>query len=167
MTSEISIRPARPDEAGALTALCVRSKAHWGYDAAFMARAMSELTVKPGWIAEGLVLVAEVGGAPAGVAGIVDEGDGCFDVSVFFVDPDCMGAGLGRVLFDAMCDLARTKGAKRLTILSDPNAEPFYRRMGAVRIGEERSSSATGRILPLLALDLWACFPAVVDGSKR
>lgn len=154
MTHEVTIRLARPDEVEALTALCVRSKAHWGYDAAFMAKAMGELTVDPHWIADGLVLVAETDGAPAGVAGIVYEGDGCFDVSVFFVDPDQMGGGVGRMLFDAICDLARTKGAKRLTILSDPNAEPFYRRMGAVRIGEEKTSSATGRILPLLALEL-------------
>jgi hypothetical protein len=33
----LSIRPARPDEAEALTALFYRSKAHWGYDDDFMA----------------------------------------------------------------------------------------------------------------------------------
>jgi GNAT superfamily N-acetyltransferase len=144
------IRPARLEEAGALTALCVRSKAHWGYDDAFMAKAMSELTVRPEWIADGLVLVAETGGTVAGVAGITDEGAGTFDVSVFFVDPDRMGDGIGRRLFGAICDLARASGARRLTILSDPNAERFYRCMGAKRIGEERSSSETGRVLPLL-----------------
>jgi GNAT superfamily N-acetyltransferase len=154
LSLKTTIRPARPGEAEALTALCVRSKAHWGYDAAFMAKAMSELTVRPDWIADGLVLVAETGGAAAGVAGITDEGAGMFDVSVFFIDPGRMGAGVGRVLFGAICDLARAKGAARLTVLSDPNAEPFYRRMGAVRIGEERSSSKTGRILPLLAYAL-------------
>lgn len=150
MTPGTTIRPARPGETEALTALCVRSKAHWGYDATFMAKAMSELTILPGWIADGLVLVAEIGDATAGVAGITDEGAGTFDVSVFFVDPDQMGEGIGRTLFDALCDLARAKGATRLAILSDPNAEPFYRRMGAKRIGEERSSSETGRVLPLL-----------------
>lgn len=154
MTPATNIRPARLDEAKALTALCVRSKAHWGYDAAFMAKAMSELTIQPDWIADELVLVAETGGTQTGVAGITDEGAGTFDVSAFFVDPVQMGQGIGRTLFGAICDLARAKGARRLTILSDPNAEPFYRRMGAVRIGEERSSSKTGRILPLLAYAL-------------
>ena len=33
----MTIRRARPDEADALTALATRAKAHWGYDAEFMA----------------------------------------------------------------------------------------------------------------------------------
>ena len=34
----IVLRPADPSEAALLTDLCLRSKAVWGYDAAFMAR---------------------------------------------------------------------------------------------------------------------------------
>lgn len=153
MTTRFTIRPARLGEAGVLTDLCVRSKAYWGYDDAFMARAMSELTVDPDWIADGLVLVAEHGALPAGVAAIADGGDDVWEIALFFVDPGHMGKGVGAALFAALRTLARDRGARRLTILSDPNAEAFYRRMGAVRIGEERSSSATGRLLPLLALD--------------
>jgi len=153
LTPPFTIRPARLGEAGVLTDLCVRSKAHWGYDDAFMARAMSELTVDPDWIADGLVLVAEHEALPAGVAAIADEGDDVWEIAVFFVDPGHMGKGIGAALFAALMTLARDRGARRLTILSDPNAEAFYTRMGAVRIGEERSSSATGRLLPLLVLD--------------
>ena len=32
----VQVRSAEPGESQSLTALCVRSKAHWGYDAAFM-----------------------------------------------------------------------------------------------------------------------------------
>ena len=39
------VRPARAGEAAALTALCVRSKAHWGYDATFMRLCQASLTV--------------------------------------------------------------------------------------------------------------------------
>jgi hypothetical protein len=44
------IRPARPSEAHALTALVLRSKAHWGYDAGFMAQVRPVLTVTPDMI---------------------------------------------------------------------------------------------------------------------
>ena len=39
------VRPARPDEAEALTALVLRSKAHWGYDEAFTAACRDEHAV--------------------------------------------------------------------------------------------------------------------------
>jgi hypothetical protein len=41
----VRIRPARPDEAGAISALALRSKGHWGYDAAFLAACRENLTI--------------------------------------------------------------------------------------------------------------------------
>src|ERR1019366_8328107 len=41
------IRQARPDEAGLLTEVAMRLKAHWGYDAAFMANVRADLEVVP------------------------------------------------------------------------------------------------------------------------
>jgi hypothetical protein len=55
------IRPARAGEAEALTALCVRSKAHWGYDAAFMRLCVPPLTMSEHSIAEDRVPVASGG----------------------------------------------------------------------------------------------------------
>src|SRR3979490_3370344 len=54
----ILIRKAEPGEAESLTALCVRSKVHWGYDAEFMRLCMAALTVSEASIAAGRVLVA-------------------------------------------------------------------------------------------------------------
>src|SRR5450759_2058314 len=48
-----------PREATALTALCARSKAHWGYDADFMRLSATALTIPPTMIEAGHVLVAE------------------------------------------------------------------------------------------------------------
>jgi hypothetical protein len=45
--------------------------------------------------------------------------------------------------------MARDSGFEALLIEADPQAESFYLRMGAVRIGDT-VSSATGRTLPLL-----------------
>ena len=42
-----------------MTALCIRSKAHWGYDAQFMRQAETALTVSKAMIDAGGVLVAE------------------------------------------------------------------------------------------------------------
>jgi hypothetical protein len=57
--SNVLVRLARPEEAAALTALCIRSKAHWGYDSEFMRQSAIALTITPSMIEEGRVLVAE------------------------------------------------------------------------------------------------------------
>src|SRR5258707_7345169 len=55
----ITIRPARPDEFETLSALAKRSKAYWGYDAAFMRLSEASLTIAPALIATRRVRVAE------------------------------------------------------------------------------------------------------------
>jgi GNAT superfamily N-acetyltransferase len=63
-----------------------------------------------------------------------------------------MGRGVGRALLDAALALARTGGFRALGIHADPNAEAFYLRHGATRIGVVASGSIPGRALPLLRL---------------
>lgn len=153
---EITIRAARPEEAAELAALCRRSKAHWGYDAQFLRRCAASLTVSPASIDKGHVLAAQDGrGAVLGVASIAaldDPGD--FDLPHLFVEPAAIQGGIGRLLFRAIARLAKRTGARRLVILSDPFAAPFYERMGARTIGDAPSDSIPGRRLPLLHYEL-------------
>lgn len=146
------VRAARACEAEALSALCRRSKAHWGYDAAFLRMSEAALTISRAMMENGDVLVAEdANGALAGVASIAPlDTPGEFDLVHFFVEPASFGAGVGRMLFAAAAQLAKAKGARCLMILSDPNAEAFYVRMGAVKTGDAPSDAIPGRLLPLL-----------------
>ena len=52
------VRSAKAGESQNLAALCVRSKAHWGYDAAFMKLSEAALVVNEDDIRAGRVLVA-------------------------------------------------------------------------------------------------------------
>lgn len=146
----ITIRPARLDEAPALTELCKRSKAHWGYDAGFMALSEASLTIRPAQITAGRVLVADRDGQPIAVASLNPLGAGTIDLQHLFVEPDEIDHGIGRSLFLAACDLARELGGTLLSILSDPYAEAFYKQMGARRIGDAPSDAVPDRMLPLL-----------------
>jgi GNAT superfamily N-acetyltransferase len=150
VASDVSIRAARPGEAEALTALSVRSKAHWGYDAAFMKMSQASLTVSDADIASGRVLVAERQSLLFGVAKVEPDGE----LGMLFVDPLALSRGVGRVLFDAAVVLARRLGAKRMAILADPNAAPFYERMGARFVSHAPSDAVPGRTLPLYEYDL-------------
>ena len=150
----MTVRPARTEEAAALSALCKRAKAHWGYDAEFMALSDASLTITPSLIETGRVLVAENGGQIVGMASLEPLEDSAFDLLHMFVEPSAIGTGVGRVLFGDIATLARNLGALRLSILADPHAEAFYLLMGAQRIGDAPSDAIPGRFLPLLTFDL-------------
>ena len=128
----MTIRPARAGEEAELTELAIRSKGHWGHDAAFLERARPELTVRPEHLRRWIVRVAERDGAVVGFAAVGLEPA---ELEMLFVDPAAIGTGLGRALL----------------IESDPDAEPFYRAHGAEPAGT-RTSSSTGRELPLLRI---------------
>jgi GNAT superfamily N-acetyltransferase len=70
-----------------------------------------------------------------------------------WVDPAHLGAGLGAHLLRHATDVVRSLGGTSLAIASDPNAEGFYRRMGARRVGSV-PSTPTGRELPLLVIEI-------------
>jgi GNAT superfamily N-acetyltransferase len=149
----IRIRPAIAAEIDALTAICHRSKAHWGYDRRFMRLSREALTVRPERVETGDVLVAELDNVAAGVASIGPDEDG-FEIELFFVDPPAMGHGVGVRLFRALIRHAKKRGIAALSILSDPNAASFYKKMGALQVGTAPSDAVPGRTLPLLRITI-------------
>jgi predicted N-acetyltransferase YhbS len=150
------IRLARIDEAPGLSELCVRSKGSWGYDEAFMALARVVLQVNPEQIAAGDVWVAT--GADGEVAGMValgpSEQPDTLDLDKLFVEPQRIRSGVGRLLIGQAIAEARRRGARRLTILSDPYAAGFYERSGARLIGQAPSDAIPGRSVPLYEIKL-------------
>lgn len=150
----VSLRPGRPGEASALSALALRSKGYWGYDAAFLEACRDDLSLTDSEASESVV--AEVDGEVAGLAllaSVPDRTDrGRLDM--LFVEPSRMGSGVGgRLLAEAMVEASR-RGWRTLLIDSDPGAEPFYLHHGARRVGDVASSVFPGRCLPLLELEI-------------
>ncbi|HEY7083287.1 MAG TPA: GNAT family N-acetyltransferase [Hyphomicrobiaceae bacterium] len=145
------IRLAVPGEAELLSGLCMRSKAHWGYDAQFLERASRSLQIDPAAIEAGRVFVAnEAGGGVLGVADCCALPEpATFDLLHLFIEPSWLRRGVGRALFEAVCAWCVAQGGRRLLIQSDPNAALFYQRLGARPIGETPSDAVPERMLPL------------------
>ena len=156
------LRPASVGEAEALSALALRSKAHWGYDEDFIDACREELTVRAADIGPHRLTVAvtETTNRILGFYGLVGTTDADAELSALFVEPDAMGAGVGRLLFDGAVDAARKAGLGQLRIEADPFAAAFYDHMGAVRTGSTPSHSIAGRELPLYTVDLSASTPS-------
>ena len=94
----MTIRPAHPDEAGLLTSIALWSKAHWGYDTAFMQACVPALTLTPAHIQAEPFFVLEEDGLVLGFGGLRVEGDEA-ELTNLFVDPDAIGRGYGRRLW--------------------------------------------------------------------
>jgi GNAT superfamily N-acetyltransferase len=150
---DVLIRPARAAEAGILTDLALRSKAHWGYDAQFLEACRDELTVAANEVTRRRAMVADRDGHIVGFTTL--EGEPPTGVlGLMFVDPQAIGQGIGRLLFEHTIATGRDLGFTQLTIDADPNAEPFYRAMGAVRIGNVPSGSIADRVLPQMIITI-------------
>lgn len=156
----VAIRRAEPTEADelapVLTALCRRSKASWGYPTELLARWADDLRIDPDDITRDVVLVARTPDEAIGGFARVSARDDHTQLQDLWVEPACFGTGVGRALWDAAIGVARTLPFDELRLAADPNAEGFYERMGARRIGFAPSEVVNGRSLPLMGFDLRA-----------
>lgn len=150
-----TIRRATADEASALTGIAHAAKRHWGYPEAWIARWRDALTITPAYVRSHIVFVAvDVGDLPRGFYALAIDGAGA-TLDHLWIEPEWMGRGLGRALLSHALKTARTEGAARLEIDSDPYAEEFYLRMGARRVGEVRADvDDVRRVLPRMEIAL-------------
>jgi GNAT superfamily N-acetyltransferase len=143
----IVMRPARAEEADALSGLALRSKAQWGYDAQFLEACRPDLTLRPDEISARRAVVAEESGHLVGfytLDGVPPEGE----LGNLWIEPAHMRRGIGRLLWNHAMATARSIGLTAVLIDADPHAEGFYTAMGAERIGTVPSTAVAGRLLP-------------------
>ena len=149
----IQLRDACKSELPSLSELCLRSKAVWGYDDAFMTACRAELTLHPEELRSTSLQLAVRDSTVVGLTQVkVTDTDA--DLLKLFVEPALLRSGVGRLLFEWATARARGLGAVRMMIEADPGAVPFYERMGARHAGFAPSQSILGRMLPCMQMDL-------------
>ena len=150
------LRRAGPGDAEALSSLAFRSKASWGYDIEFMKRCRDELTYTGDDIdaARFRFQVCEFEGEIAGFYALemLSETEG--ELEGLFVRPEHLRKGIGKLLIDHLRSEARLLGIRTITIQGDPNAEDFYRSIGARPAGYRESASIPGRFLPVFKMTI-------------
>jgi N-acetylglutamate synthase-like GNAT family acetyltransferase len=150
---EITIRRARPDEAGVLTEVAHAAKRHWGYPENWIEHWKEDLTITPEFVAANEVYVAKINDEVAGCCALV-TGEPA-ELEHMWIRPTHMGAGIGKALFQHVKNRAKELNLPELELSADPNAEGFYERMGARRVGEVRSEiEGQPRVLPRMTVDV-------------
>ena len=91
-------------------------------------------------IARGGCLIAEDADGVLLGYGVIDRAGN--EIDALFVDPDCGGRGIGRLLMDALVALADP--ARPLVLSASLNAVPFYQRCGFQALREETYPHPSG-----------------------
>lgn len=151
---DIQIRRARADEADVLTEIAHAAKRHWHYPENWIQHWKEDLTITHDFIANHEVYVALIDEELAGCCALVVNGS-VAELEHMWVKPDYMGSGVGRSLFLKIRERAADLNLPIVELTADPNAETFYERMGATRVGDVRSETeGQPRILPRMSIDL-------------
>lgn len=147
------IRRALINEANTLTELALASKRHWGYPENWMKHWQADLTISPDYLTNNDVFVAEKNGNIVGFYALTTRGHRA-ELDHLWVSPAHLGTGVGKALFVHAMRSAKGQNLSEVEILSDPNAEGFYQKMGAYRSGESLSEvDGEPRVLPRLTID--------------
>ncbi len=141
------MRAARRGDLEEASALCIRSKASWGYDDQMLARMTGELSLTLKNLDTDDTQLAFKDGAMIGVAQVAEE-SGETHLMKLFISQHAFRTGLGRALYAWALNAARARGVSEMVIHSDPGAAAFYEAMGALPAGEAPSGSIPGRNLP-------------------
>jgi GNAT superfamily N-acetyltransferase len=146
----MQIARAKPEDAATLTQIANASKRHWNYPEHWIEGWRDILTMKPDCIAANIAYCAIEDRSAIGFYVLTREEDG-LHLDHLWVLPAAMHRGIGRALFEHAITQARNLGFQSIKIEADPNAEGFYQRMGAKRIGTRVNEiDRQTRELPLL-----------------
>ena len=145
---------ATPENADTLTQIAHAAKRHWGYPESWIAAWRDVLTMRPEFVAANIAFIAIEEQRAVGFYVLTTEDDG-IHLDHLWVIPGAMRGGIGRALFEHAAAEARSLGFDSIKIEADPNAEEFYKRMGAIRIGASINHvEGEQRALPLLEFPL-------------
>lgn len=154
MTAAVfQIRRASRDETEALSQIAFTAKRYWGYPEHWMEFWRELFVIAPEFIANNDVFVAEMEGEIVGFYGLI-IGEKKAELEHLWIKPEHIGKGVGKELFFHAMQRAAGQGLEQVEISSDPNAEGFYKKLGAVRTGESISEiEGQQRIIPRLQVD--------------
>lgn len=149
----MEILRAKPEDAAALSEIAFAAKRHWGYPERWIQGWTDILTIRPEFIAGNETYAAYVDEQAVGFYTLARQLNR-MSLEHLWVLPKYMGKGFGRALFNHAVERAHALGFESIVIESDPNAEGFYKRMGARPVGANVSElDDERRVLPVLIMN--------------
>lgn len=148
---DIEIYKAEPEDCERLKEIALASKGYWGYSEVLISQWTQTFIITPESIDRDKVYLARINSLIIGWYRLLVHSTAAV-LEDLWVLPDYIGKGVGRKLFEHAVMQAKLSGLPYLELEADPNAEPFYTKMGCHKIGERISE--WGRAIPHMIYDL-------------
>jgi GNAT superfamily N-acetyltransferase len=148
------IQRATPEQADVLTALTIAAKRHWNYPEKWIQIWLPLLTITADYIRENETWATIESDRCIAYYSLKQDG-GFLWLDNLWVLPEFIGQGIGRELLQHALERSRACKSSVLRIEADPNAQVFYEKMGARKIGEVHSEvDGQPRVLPVMEINL-------------
>lgn len=154
MNMDLTIRYAKPSEALFLTSISFSAKRYWDYPEEYLGIWHNELTITEKYIEENIVFVAQEKDTIIGYCSVTEVKQAYWRGETFikvghwldhiFIRQAYIRKGIGRKLIEGLVDYCRGQNIGVLNILSDPESNDFFDKIGAVYI-QDMPSNIKGR----------------------
>lgn len=154
--ASITIRAAVFSDTAALTELIYQSKQSNGYSDLTMKLFARDdaLRITPARLSKHPFWVAETDGRIIGCVALDPHDGKAGEIRTFFIAPDHLRRGVGRLLWQVLLPTAQSQGFTRLNVNADPNSAPFYEALGFVTVEMRSSNAISGRMIPHMVCDI-------------
>lgn len=148
------IRRATVDDTATLTNLAHAAKRYWGYPESWIKQWQHELTISNDFVIENEVYLLASDDEVRGFYALVVRNEKA-ELEHLWVTPRHIGTGVGKKLFIHAMRRAASRNVSEVELSADPNAEGFYKKMGAQRIGDVRADmDDKPRTLPRMSISV-------------
>jgi N-acetylglutamate synthase-like GNAT family acetyltransferase len=148
----MKLRKASADEVEALNQFIRLSKGVWGYSDDFLDEFIERWGLTKETLEKKSVKILEMDGEIHGVFSFGPNKKKKIELDLFFVNPKFIKTGIGRKMWNFIDEYARANKWKGFELISDPNAEEFFQRMGAKTVSTVESFP--GRFVPVMKYEL-------------
>ena len=153
MLKNNTIVAATISDAKTLTEIALKSKAFWGYSSELIESWRADLTVTSKTIQTCQVYKCMVDKVVVGFYVLNTAKENLVKLEMLFVLPLFIGKGIGKKLLAHALNKVTISKVKRIELVADPNAIPFYKSQGFL-VKEQIGSAILGRFLSLMQKDL-------------
>ncbi len=143
----LKFRSAEIQDQSHLNQISIASKKHWGYPDDWIAQWLEDLFISSETLIQNTVQIAQVDERIIGFCCVLEEEE-YLAIAHLWILPEFIGKGYGKDLLNYTLGFLSHKG-KPIEVVSDPNAEEFYKKQGFNTIGRIESFPP-GRFLPLM-----------------
>lgn len=135
--------------------ILIESKSYWGYSYEQLETWRAKLKFESEYIARNTVKLIIKDAKTIGFYALIKrENKGEVDeLDHLWLLPEAIGLGIGNIVYKEIVKDCKRIGIKEFYIISDPDAQGFYLKKGAVLVGEV-FSDAQQRMLPKLKYQL-------------